>query len=177
MVEGYGKEKGTKKDNRCPITPEILKHLDVQWQHVCRDVYEQALLVAYFAALRITDASISQGKWTLSICKSKTIQTGKGALIELGPCLVTEICPAAATQQFLQLRGEAKGYLFCHRDGSPLTKSPVLENHLRSAAEGGTPECALRHTLFALGHPQLQQPLAMIGWESKTLAAGNPIDT
>ena len=54
--------------------------------------------------------------------RCKTDQLGKGAFTSLGTCFILEICPFRALEDYLKKRGEDQGYLFCHGDGTPLTK-------------------------------------------------------
>ena len=52
---------------------------------------------------------------------SKTDQGGRGAYTKLGISSI-EICPVLALDMYLEQRGNRPGYLFCHMDGSLLTK-------------------------------------------------------
>lgn len=145
MVEGYGRERTSQADTRTPISPEVLIRLDGRWAHICANEYEVSLfraasLLAFFgafrigelvaacktdesrAALQLSDVVWSPEKLSVWVRRSKTDQVGQGALIELGVCSIKSLCPVGAMRSYLDLRGESKGYLFCHRDGFPLTK-------------------------------------------------------
>lgn len=58
----------------------------------------------------------------LALQFSKTDQTGKGALISLGACDDTVLCPVLAVRQYLALHGATGGCLFLHKDLSLLTR-------------------------------------------------------
>ncbi|KAJ7324610.1 hypothetical protein JRQ81_017630, partial [Phrynocephalus forsythii] len=64
VLEGWSKERGKSKDNCAPFTPEILSRLTVQWPVVCDGpvkaaLFRAAALVAFFAALRISELLVS----------------------------------------------------------------------------------------------------------------------
>uniref|UniRef100_A0ABM5GF58 Uncharacterized protein isoform X1 n=1 Tax=Pogona vitticeps TaxID=103695 RepID=A0ABM5GF58_9SAUR len=145
MIEGLYKERGRAMDTRAPISLELLKGIGHQLGTICRDEYEVSLfraaaLVMFFAALRISevvaggkgdrsraalqmaDVQNEDGAMRLHIRRSKTDQWGKGAWVTLAPCHDVGLCPVRAMEEYLTKRGAEPGYLFIHRDSSPLTK-------------------------------------------------------
>lgn len=145
MLEGWRREEGPRKDPGKPLSPAILKGLFQQWRAVCMSEYERFLfhaasLIAFFGALRISklvassksdlsgkafdrdDVSVSSDQVHILIRSSKTDQSGKGRSLVLNTCDIAELCPVKALTQFLSVRKTGKGVLFCHVDGSPLTR-------------------------------------------------------
>ena len=145
MIEGLYKERGRAMDTRAPISLELLKGIGHQLGTICRDEYEVSLfrsaaLVMFFAALRISevvaggrgdrsraalqmaDVQTEDGAMQLHIHWSKTDQWGKGAWVTLAPCHDVGLCPVRAMDEYLTKRRAEPGYLFMHKDGSPLTK-------------------------------------------------------
>ena len=145
MLEGWSRERGRVHDSRTPFSPPLLEQLCDQWESLCRDLYEAALfkaaaLIAFFGALRVSelvamgkaDASrqaLQQGDviihdncLKITIRLSKADQKGKDRLLTLGQCSLKQICPVAAVQAFMELRGQGPSYFLQHADKSPLTK-------------------------------------------------------
>lgn len=145
MLEGWSREAVRQPDGRQPISPGVLKGLVGVWREICKSDFEAALfhsaaLVAFFGALRISeliarsksdstrkalqrgDVAFTEGTVSIRIRGSKTDQKQKGATIQLGRCSDSELCPVTALGRYLELRGTEPGFLFCHEDGSPLTK-------------------------------------------------------
>ena len=144
MLEGWSRLAHREPDSRRPITPELLRGLRGQWNSICSSQYEQCLfhataLTAFNGAFRMaevlakakadttrtalwrSDLACSEQGAVIFPRKSKTDQKGQGARVELHPSTLSEICPVKALLDYLALRGERSGYLFCHTDGGPLT--------------------------------------------------------
>ncbi|XP_060624523.2 uncharacterized protein [Anolis sagrei] len=145
ILTGWARHSGHPKDDRQPLTPAILKGLKQIWPRICTSPYEQALfhaaaLTAFFAALRVSelvsmaktdtshrallvsDVMFFQEKIDIRIRMSKTDQGSKGQIVSLQRCGDDDLCPVQAMRQFATLRGSEGTYLFCHQDGTPLTK-------------------------------------------------------
>ena len=67
------------------------------------------------------DTSDNNWRFTLSLKVSKTDQFRKGALVVLGTTN-SDLCPVAALLDYLALRGQSPGALFCLEDGRPLKR-------------------------------------------------------
>ena len=67
------------------------------------------------------DTSGNNWRFTLSLKVSKTDQFRKGALVVLGTTN-SDLCPVAALLDYLALRGQIPGALFCLEDGRPLKR-------------------------------------------------------
>jgi integrase len=96
---------------------------------VARD--KAALLIGWACAMRrseiagleVTDAEHTREGWKIWIRRSKTDQTGKGIALALAPAeRQKEICPVAALEGWLELRGGP-------RDGALFWKSCEQEEH------------------------------------------------
>lgn len=60
MLEEWSREAGIRKDDWCPIIPEILQGLLLTWQRVCSSDFEACLfhaisLVAFWGELRVSE--------------------------------------------------------------------------------------------------------------------------
>lgn len=145
MLEGWAKEDGWLTDAREPLSPRVLSGLKRVWPSVCSSPYEGVLfhaasLLAFFGVLRVSElvpgsrndrsdralrlenvqfSGDSMGVW---ICWSKTDQRQRGVLLNLGPSGFRDLCPVLALREYLVLCGPSPGVLFCHVDGSPLTR-------------------------------------------------------
>lgn len=155
-------------DDRQPISPQVLAGLLRVLEAICRSKFETRLfhavaLVPFFGVLRISELvaqskSASQDRAllyqyvqftesgvTIRVKRSKTDQLGKGSQIVIGFCEVTNLCPVRALWEFISLWGEALSFLFCHANGTPLTKdqfwmvsSKALDNVGLQGARFGT---------------------------------------
>ena len=65
---------------------------------------------------------------------SKTDQRGRGTDLRLTGNSPSQVCPIITLKEFLGLRGQHPGPLFCHFDKSPVTRYQV-KAILRSACE------------------------------------------
>jgi hypothetical protein len=157
---GMRRIRGSRPDERAPITIEILNQLPHHLTVVCSTDYEACLftsvyLLAFFGFFRvgelvITSAQQSHRALYLSdismprecsdplvvvLRYSKTDQLGKGVTIYITQNADPNICPVIALKKLLALRPLTGHSLFCHKDGRPLTRyqfSAVLKKVLLS---------------------------------------------
>ena len=76
----------------------------------------------------------------ISFRVSKTNQAGAPQVIRLIPSRDAFLCPVSALKEFLQARPIGPTVLFCHFDGSPLTRhqfNAVLRKALEFSDLGG----------------------------------------
>ena len=150
VLEGFKRLK-SKGDTRLPITEKVLARLIDTLDAVCSSFYEAKLYkaaytLAFFAFLRVGEFALSKGnnlhtilrvsdvsllnnQLTLCLRCSKTDQLGRGITIVLNRH-GSSICPVQAMANFLQIRPQFMGPLFCHFGGKPLTRyqfSAVLD--------------------------------------------------
>ncbi|XP_066441041.1 uncharacterized protein [Eleutherodactylus coqui] len=140
ILKGWKKE-GSSRDDRRPITFELLKAMLNVLGAVCKDesevlLFRVAFSLAFFAALRLSEIvapscrklgglrfeDVLCGTDDIKICikKSKTDVYGAGEWLRL-TALGTAACPVALLRQFLS-RHSGKGQLLAHASGAPLTK-------------------------------------------------------
>ena len=133
------------KDSRMPITIDILKQIQRALLYVAVSNYETVLfstayLIAFFGFLRVSeiaveqkqgditkvvlysDTVVSEKQCALTIRSSKTDQFAKSATLIFTQSRDTSVCPFSHLQQYLKLRPDKSGPLFCHFSGEPLTK-------------------------------------------------------
>ncbi|CAG2232678.1 unnamed protein product [Mytilus edulis] len=110
---------------------------------VCKTRYELSLFKAAFSlafhglfrvgelvvtnslqshTLQLSDIHILNGLLQVCIPSSKTDQLGKGSNICIYPQLDLNICPVNLVSEFIKSRPPVLGPLFCHFDGSPLSR-------------------------------------------------------
>ena len=152
--------KANSTDSRVPITLNILRKLPHALSHVCKSTYEaklfsSAFTLAYSGFLRVgemtlmsrnahstkvlqlSDVKIVNNSCHLCIRFSKTDQTGKTVTLVIPSAQDSTICPISNLQKYLAVRiNTSSSVLFCHLDGSPLTRyqfSSVLKLALKFA--------------------------------------------
>ena len=162
LLRGVRKRKPGSHDKRLPITPLILQKLfSILNQN--STVFENKLLWAacclgFFGFLRsgefTTQTETYDPTWHLSIqdisvdCTekpsflkvcSKTDQLRQGTTVVVGRTK-SHICPVKSVLAYVACRGFKSGPLFCHQNGSPLTRSQLV-NGLRSALSKAGVKC------------------------------------
>lgn len=143
MLEGIKHSRPKVNDARLSITKDLLMAIIRFLPFVCNSNYEIGLFqtafsVAYHGLLRIGEIAHSGChsrhvirisdvffiEWSLQVrvVSSKNYQSGIGYLILLQPQPNPEICPCGLMRSYLEGRPPLPGPLFCHFDGSPLTR-------------------------------------------------------
>ncbi|XP_063423640.1 uncharacterized protein LOC134707625 isoform X2 [Mytilus trossulus] len=143
LLEGIKRSRPKKNDLRLPITRDMLKSIIFSLACVCKTRYELSLFKAAFSlafhglfrvgelvvtnslqghTLQISDIHIVSGLLQVCITSSKTDQLGKGSNIWIYPQSDLNICPVNLVSEFIKLRPPVLGPLFCHFDGSPLSR-------------------------------------------------------
>lgn len=144
-------------DKRAPLTKSVLLDICDKLPIVCYDVYEAKLFsalftLAYFGLFRVSELTVSTPLQTtlqisdVSFCRNgqavviclrhyKTNQKGKPVFIKL-PEQKGDICPVRNLREFLELRPKCYALLFCHKNGTVVTRSQFT--HVLSRAIGLT---------------------------------------
>lgn len=145
MLEGYRRSKPT-HDSRLPITYDILVEICAKLDAVCNSAYEATLFkaaytLAFFGLFRVGELVFSSSamgdaplfhsdivqlqvdqSFMVRLRKSKSNQHGVPILVPI-VATGTSVCPVVAMVTYLNIRPKAIAqYLFCHIDGSPLTR-------------------------------------------------------
>lgn len=184
MIEGVGRSNGKQTDSRLPITRPMLKATILSLTALCKSKYEETMFraafsLAFHGLLRVGEFAISNGEYRhvlqisdisfegsalkLRLHSSKTDQLGKGSIILLHPQNDAVICPCRLIKTFIKIRPNYVGSLFCHFDGSPLTRYQfvcVLKKALSLAGfntDGYTSHSlriGMASTLFTEGVPE-----------------------
>ncbi|CAG2190423.1 unnamed protein product [Mytilus edulis] len=147
---------GKRNDIRKPITVDVLKRLILILHHVRKSIYETTLFraafaLAFFGFMRIGEITyvnknadnhvlkISDIKFNdidsevFTIMSSKTDQIGCSTnLILSSNDNDNELCVVKMLKDYLQLRPDSQGQLFCHLNHNKLTRFQFLAV-LRSA--------------------------------------------
>ena len=165
LLRGIRKKKPGSQDKRLPITPLILEKIFTVLNKT-PSKFENKLLWAacclgFFGFLRsgefTSQSSTYNPTWDLSVQDisvdstdnpsslqvkikgSKTDQLRKGVTIVVGRTK-SHICPVKSVLAYVACRGFKPGPLFCHLDGSPLTKQQLVSGLRTTLSEAGV-EC------------------------------------
>ena len=145
MLEGCHRNRMS-NDKRAPLTKNILVDICSKLATVCYNNYETSLFMslftlAYFGlfraseltlarafhvchALLVDDLTFLTGNKYVVICLRhfKTHQRGGPVFIKL-PCQNETLCPVKNLLNFLEIRPKSQTLLFCHQNGTPVTRS------------------------------------------------------
>ena len=143
VLEGIKRSKGSTKDNRLPITKDLLKVILNVVPVACSSQYEAymfgaAFSLAFHGLLRVSEIAVSNGlkRHVLSfndisfnddglivhIMSSKTDQLGKGTFILIKAQSDLSLCPCALVRRYMLVRPSVLGSFFCHFNGDSLTR-------------------------------------------------------
>lgn len=189
IIEGF-KRLNSRKDVRAPITKDILIKICQALPFVCYSHYEFVMFkacfcLAYFGlfrigelvytdqrqagyALRLDDIKFGKNTLTVRIRMSKTNQLGKPVFLNLSAANNTNICPVKAVYNYIQLRSARQGNLFCHTDGSFVTRYQFCAVLSKSISYLRLPVGCYRSHSFRIGRATA---LAMSGVPSKQIKA------
>jgi len=143
LLEG-SKRVNNRTDSRIPIRKQLLAQICLALPSVCSNAYEAKLFhaaftLAYFGLMRVSelaytstlladrpvllsDLSFKSNGFMVAIRKSKNSQSGHPTRLVILPADTSEICGIKAMKQFLSVRPQYTGYLFCHQNKKPLTR-------------------------------------------------------
>ncbi len=182
LLEGCRRLRPT-ADTRAPMSMSILLQTVQSLPAVCTSVFEAcmfkaAFLCAFFGFMRlgefaadsrrhiqpsvlsvadvqICDANVDFQYVLVSFKHAKNNQRGPPQIIRLVQSTVAALCPVNALKVFMHIRPGNSGPLFCHFDGTPLTRfqfNAVLHKALRFAKVPGT---QIRGHSFRIGAASL----------------------
>jgi hypothetical protein len=173
VVEGM-KRLSARKDTRLPITPKVLIKIVEILPAICFNVYEAKLFraaysLAFFGFLRVGEFTLSKGNTVsriiqksdvrieptkrqmyLTIRYSKNDQCGKGVTL----CIqsVNSIaCPVTCLADFLAVRPNSEGPLFCHLDMSTLSRYQFSAVLFKATKLLGYQNCNFKAHSFRIG--------------------------
>lgn len=159
LLEGF-RRSDRRQDIRAPITMVILKKICSVLPTFCYSEYEcslfkAAFLLAYHALLRVSEMVFSShiqanrplfasdvhlvneaSAIRITIRFSKTNQSGVPTVLLIPRSHDSASCCVLAMQHYLHFRQPGPQYLFCHQNGTPLTRnqfSSVLAKAVRHA--------------------------------------------
>lgn len=146
ILEGYRRSKPS-HDTRMPITYEILVEISLKLSSVCNSQFESILFkaaytLAFFGLFRVGELVFSSAfmadaplleldiiqyepnkSFKVRLRRSKTNQQGVPVIVPIA-ATGTSVCPVASMNDYLRVRPKNVNckYLFCHLDGSPLSR-------------------------------------------------------
>lgn len=174
MLEGCKRLKQT-KDSRAPISFAILGEICGKLRDICYSLYETMLFkavytLAYFGlfrvgelvvtkqsqqhrALMLDDVVVENGNKALRIRLrlSKSSQTGLPVTVRLPTTADRGLCCVRVMTEYLKVRPTKCSFLFCHENGSPLTRSQFAHVLSKSLHTLGKPLRKYRTHSFRIG--------------------------
>lgn len=146
LLEGFRRQCKSKRV-RLPITIDLLRCILTKLSAVCTNNYESLLfkaayVTAFFGFFRVGEITIpskvstdtskvlnrqdisfvdNESSMLVTLRYSKTDQLGKGMVMKINQT-GSSVCPVLVVQHYLKQRPKVNGPLFCHFDGSPLTR-------------------------------------------------------
>ena len=73
-------------------------------------------------AIKIENVEVTNHNIKIYLASSKTDQLGRGTSIFVARQSDVGICPVKLLQEYLKIRPRISGQLYCHFDGSPMTR-------------------------------------------------------
>lgn len=150
LLDGFRRARSGHVRTRKPITFPLLVQIINRLPIICHSVYEAALFraafsLAFFGFLRIGEFTLTTKSAQHKVLQladvninaklppvadvhvrfSKTDQLGRGTTLHIIGNQAGQLCPVLALKDYILLRGEHPGPLFCHFDKSPLTRYQV----------------------------------------------------
>lgn len=144
VIEGVKRVSICKKYSRLPISRDLLGKILSVLNVITKSQYGAYLFRAAFSlcfhgmfrvgeltvsdsyslnhAVKKRDVKFVNGGLEVFFRSSKTDQFGSGVTIHVSSQLNKQLCPVAALAAFLPIHSQEQGLLFCHLDGSPLSK-------------------------------------------------------
>ncbi|XP_029451848.1 uncharacterized protein LOC115088071 isoform X1 [Rhinatrema bivittatum] len=192
VLGGWQRGQGHKEDKWRPIRYVDLCILVEVLPQICWSAFEPSMFRlafswAFFGAMRISElvaqsrravrevgmlksnVQIRGSEVRLFIPRSKTDQTGKGAVVALLCDAQRSVCPVRLAHGYMRLRPNVEGPFFIHEDSFPLTRfqfSKVLGSAIHKA--GGDPRYYSLHS-FRIGAATAAAEAGMSDTEIKGL--------
>ena len=123
-LRGYSKLNPS-ADSRLPITLPIFEDIILACEHAKSSLYSRKLIqamyaIAFFAALRV-------GEITTRVHQPHSLRNYKHSdasnPVDIFIYREQPVCPVSLLLEFLSLRGQSSGPLFCWPDASPISRS------------------------------------------------------
>lgn len=144
LIEGVKRSNPSQFDNRLPIIRDMLGGIIGCLSSVCKNNFETKLFRAVFSlvfhgffrvgeltttskqgalhTILLHNVRIEDNKIVIFLKSSKTDQFGHGTTISICKQPNTNLCPVLLMSQYLKERPNYPGPLFCHFEGSALTR-------------------------------------------------------
>lgn len=176
-------------DNRAPITLSVLVNICNSLPMVCYDNFEVKLftsifVLAYFGLFRVSElvaTSINHCENSLQendvsfthnnnylmvrLRHFKTNQRGKPVFLKL-PRQTSLPCPVEALENYLVCRPNVQGSLFCHKNGTVVTRSQFSSVLSKSIRFNSTLVAPYKSHSFRIGRAT---DLASLGYSAETI--------
>lgn len=172
LLEGIKRSRPKRSDVRLPITRDMLKAIITSLSCVCKSQYELCLFraafsLAFHGLFRIGELAVSNNIQThtllnsniaifdgflkIDIISSKTDQARSGTTVFIHSANDLSICPVHLVKDFIKSRPPVSGPLFCHFDGSPLSRNQFVTLLKKSLSMSGIPNNRYSSHSFRIG--------------------------
>ncbi|CAG2196532.1 unnamed protein product [Mytilus edulis] len=174
LIEGIKRLGGpNQKDTRLPITRDILEKLLRSLAVICKNGYETKLFMASFSlafhgfmrvgeitvdcknkqmhTVKFENIKLCDARLEVLLTSSKTDQFGSGTTIVISKQKNKNVCPVQIMANFIKVRPPYLGPLFCHFDGSPLTRYQFSALLKRSLSVIGIENNGFKSHSFRIG--------------------------
>ena len=172
LLEGFKRSKCVLKDTRMPITRPLLVKILLTLPTICKSSYEASLFAAAFTlafhgfmrvgeltwdknnpshTIQVHNIIVCVNYVEVYIASSKTDQLGRGTTLCIPSQENQVVCPVVCFKKYLKNRPEFQGALFCHFDGSPLTRYQFSAHLKRSLSCLGIDVKGFKSHSFRIG--------------------------
>ncbi len=133
-------------------------------------LFRAAFCLAYFALLRIGELTYTDARQadyplrfddikidrslqciTAKIRKSTTSQAGKPTILQIPAQQIKATCPVGSMHNYIHVRPQQKGILFCHSSGLPLTRGQFSAVLSKAISQIGLPVGKFKSHSFHIG--------------------------
>ena len=173
MIEGVRRLGPNQKDNRLPITRDLLCKMLGSLSVVCKNDYETKLFRAAFSlafhgfmrvgglsvgsknnqmhTVALENINIFDNKLEVLLTSSKTDQVGAGTTICISSQRDKNVCPVRLMANYIKDCPPYPGPLFCNYEGNPMTRYQFSALLKRSLSIFGIEHNGIRTHSFRIG--------------------------
>lgn len=174
LLEGCRRSR-KRTDDRAPISQKLLACITKTLSDICYGSYECTLFsaaytLAYFGLFRVSelvftkatvsdrpllfsDISFDNDRSVLQVCirKCKTNQNGNPIKLHISASTGDSICCIKNMMAYLKVRPAGQGYLFCHKNNTPLTRYQFSSILSKAIKKIGLPSTQFKTHSFRIG--------------------------
>lgn len=173
LLEGFSRS-AQSKDDRAPLTFNLLLRIVSQLPKICYSSYETTLfqtiwVLAYFGLFRVSELVATTGQRTsqilfdhahvdpagrfldITLGRHKNHQSNIPFTIRIPAAPNAKLCPVQSMLKFLAVRSRKAGPLFCHANNRPVSRFQFAALLGKCVAAAGLTETKIRTHSFRMG--------------------------